>query len=201
MIGLNKAAVAAGVFYCASAWPIMVQAAEIKQTIQPEHAQNMAPKVSSARFDDWFYRCSDQQAAGNKTVRSCEIVQVAQINQGGSNVNVLTLAVAKAAAPSDKGSRHNDLLLTVLVPLNVVLPTGFGLSTDGRDLITIPYRNCNQAGCWAQQKLDQKQLASLQKAVSGAAKLQLMNGQNINLKFSLKGFSKALDALLKPSKA
>ncbi|MDH7793817.1 invasion associated locus B family protein [Ochrobactrum sp. AN78] len=91
--------------------------------------------------------------------------------------------------------------MTALVPLNVVLPIGLGLAADSKDVVTIPYRNCNQAGCWAQQKLDPKMLGALQKGTSGEARLRLMNGQNINLKFSLKGLTKALAELQKPTKA
>lgn len=91
-------------------------------------------------------------------------------------------------------------MLTLLVPLNVVLPAGLGLSADGKNVATIPYRNCNQAGCWAQQALDAKMLEALQKANAAEARLRLMNGQNMNLRFSLKGLTKALAELRKPSK-
>jgi invasion protein IalB len=44
-------------------------------------------------------------------------------------------------------------------------------------------------------------LAALQKGSAGEARLRLMNGQNINVKFSLKGLARALSELQKPSKA
>lgn len=159
------------------------------------------PAVQSTRFDDWFYRCVDVKAADSKAVQQCEVAQIAQVKQGEQDVNVLTLAIAKTAPEAGKKPSGDDLLLTALVPLNVVLPIGLGLAADGKDVVTIPYRNCNQAGCWAQQKLDGKMLATLQKGSAGEARLRLMNGQNINLKFSLKGLTKAVAELQKPSKA
>ncbi|WP_273726744.1 invasion associated locus B family protein [Brucella gallinifaecis] len=159
------------------------------------------PAVQSKRFDDWYYRCAEVKAADGKALSQCEVAQIAQVKQGEENVNVLTLAIAKTAPEAGKKPSGNELLLTALVPLNVVLPIGLGLAADGKDVVTIPYRNCNQAGCWAQQKLDQKMLAALQKASAGEARLRLMNGQNINLKFSLKGLTKALKELQKPTKA
>lgn len=164
-------------------------------------AQSEETAVQSTRFGDWYYRCAEVKAADGKAVSQCEVAQIAQVKQGEENVNVLTLAIAKTAAEAGKKPSGSELLLTALVPLNVVLPIGLGLATDGKDVVTIPYRNCNQAGCWAQQKLDGKMLASLQKGSAGEARLRLMNGQNINLKFSLKGLSKALAELQKPAKA
>ncbi len=160
-----------------------------------------APAVQSTRFDDWFYRCVDVKASDGKSVAQCEVAQIAQVKQGEGTANVLTLAIAKTAPEAGKKPSNNDLLLTGLVPLNVVLPIGLGLAADGKDVVTIPYRNCNQAGCWAQQKLDGKMLTALQKGSAGEARLRLMNGQNINLKFSLKGLTKALAELQKPAKA
>jgi invasion protein IalB len=174
---------------------MMAQAEEAKGAVSE------TPAVQSIRFDDWYYRCAEVKAADDKSVAQCEVAQIAQVKQGEENVNVLTLAIAKTAPEAGKKPSDNDLLLTALVPLNVVLPIGLGLAGDGKDVVTIPYRNCNQAGCWAQQKLDQKILGALQKGTSGEARLRLMNGQNINLKFSLKGLTKALAELQKPTKA
>ena len=171
---------------------------------QAEEAKGAVPETSavqSIRFDDWYYRCAEVKAADGKSVAQCEVAQIAQVKQGEENVNVLTLAIAKTAPEAGKKPSDNDLLLTALAPLNVVLPIGLGLAADGKDVVTIPYRNCNQAGCWAQQKLDQKMLGALQKSSAGEARLRLMNGQNINLKFSLKGLTKALAELQKPTKA
>jgi invasion protein IalB len=161
--------------------------------------QMQAPAVQSTRFDDWHYRCVDVKATNGEIVQQCEVAQVAQVKQGEENINVLTLAIARTAPEAGKKASDGDLLLTALVPLNVVLPIGLGLSADGREVVAIPYRNCNQAGCWAQQKLDQKMLRALQKGISGEAHLRLMNGQNINLRFSLRGLTKALVELQKPS--
>ncbi|KXF77918.1 invasion protein B [Paramesorhizobium deserti] len=167
-------------------------------TASPAQPAAGAPHVT--KFDDWYHRCVDVKAADGKTVPQCEVAQIAQVRQGEQNVNILTLAIARTAPEAGKKPSQNDLLLTALVPLNVVLPVGLGLSADGKDVVTIPYRNCNQAGCWAQQKLDHQMLGALQKGNAGEAHLRLMNGQNINLRFSLKGLTKALAELQKPSR-
>lgn len=149
------------------------------------------PKVQ--KFDDWFYRCVE--GAGSKSVRQCEVAQIQQVKSGEQAVTVLTLAIAPTAPKKGKGKP--DLLLTAIAPLNVFLPDGLRLSAGGRDILKISYRNCNQAGCWAQQRLDQKTLAAFRKAKDAAGHFRLVNGQSVNIKFSLKGLARAIDALEK----
>ena len=93
----------------------------------------------------------------------------------------------------------SELALTALVPLNMYLPAGLSIDAADKSVVQLSYRNCNQAGCWSQQKLDAKMIAALSKAADGTGHVQLMNGQKVNIKFSLKGLSAALDALQKPA--
>lgn len=151
--------------------------------------------IHSTRFDDWTFRCADVNAANGRMIQQCEVAQIAQVKQGDGTVSVLTLAIATTGPDMAGQSSSADLLLTALVPLNVVLSAGIELAADGKELVTVHYRNCNEAVCWAQQKFDRKILTGLQKASVGEARMLLMNGQAINLSFSLKGLTKALAAL------
>jgi len=162
-------------------------------------AQQEPRKIQSTRYGDWFYRCTESNRASANVKPQCEVMQIAQVQQAKTIVNILTLAIAQTPAGSTR--KRGDLLLTALVPLNVSLPLGLVLSIDSRNRLQMPYRNCNQAGCWAQRKLDQKTLKVLEGATAGSAHLQLINGQNISLKFSLKGLTKALAELQKPSRS
>lgn len=150
--------------------------------------------LSSQRFDDWHYRCVNAAAEDGKSTPQCEVVQVARVKRGEEEVSLLTVAIAKAA-PEGGNKASSDLLLTALVPLNVLLPKAFSLEADDKPVFTASYRNCNQAGCWVQQTLDPKMLAALRKGNAGTARLSLLNGQNVNIRFSLKGLTAALAAL------
>ena len=166
--------------------------------------QQPAPQARVQKFDDWYYRCIDGKAADGSATTSCEVAQIATVKQGDQDVNILTLAVAKAPAPTatDKKAAKqppNELVLTTLVPLNMYLPAGIGIDASDKLVVQLAYRNCNQAGCWAQQKLDAKMVSALAKATDGTGHVQMMNGQKVNIKFSLKGLSAALDALQKPA--
>ncbi|SCB38867.1 invasion associated locus B family protein [Rhizobium hainanense] len=154
------------------------------------------------KFDDWYYRCIDGKAADGAALTSCEVAQIATVKQGDQDVNILTLAVAKVLAPTatDKKATKqpaSELVLTTLVPLNMYLPAGISIDASDKQVVQLAYRNCNQAGCWAQQKLDAKMVSALSKAADGTGHVQMMNGQKVNIKFSLKGLSAALDALQK----
>lgn len=161
------------------------------------NAQELSASVKpqTERFDDWSYRCAAANAGGNADQKQCEVVQVAKVKQGEEDVSILTLAIARTT--SETGEAKNKasepaLLFTALVPLNVFLPAGFGLDSDNVNLFEGVYRNCNQAGCWVQQRLDAKMVAALQKGQVGAARLRLINGQNVTIRFSLKGLTAAL---------
>ncbi|TAU34678.1 invasion associated locus B family protein [Rhizobium leguminosarum] len=158
----------------------------------PEQLQATAapePAIKSQKFDDWYYRCTGAVGA-----EACEVAQVAQVAEDGKNVNVLTLAIS--AAPVDAQSKGKPrLMLTALLPLNVYLPSGLSIKADGKPVAKLEYRNCNQSGCWAQQALDTKMAAALKKGSTAEGLVRLMNGQDVNIRFSLKGLKPALDEL------
>jgi len=115
---------------------------------------------------------------------------------------VLTLAIAAAPETTTKGSKKpaRSLILTTLVPLNVALQAGLSISAEEKSVAKLAYRNCNQAGCWAEQSLEPAVLAALSKGTNGEASLRLIDGQDISIRFSLKGLKAAL-AALQPSGA
>jgi invasion protein IalB len=166
----------------------------------PEQVQapaQPAPAMKSQKFDDWYYRCT--ASAGTE---ACEVAQVAQVAKDGKPVNILTLAIAASPAGSqgkgekgkgDKGKPR--LLLTALLPLNVYLPSGLSIKADGKPVAKLDYRNCNQSGCWAQLALDTKTATALKKGSTAEGLVRLMNGQDVNIRFSLKGLQPALDEL------
>jgi invasion protein IalB len=148
------------------------------------------PRILSDRFDDWFYRCVAPGDEADKQPVRCEAVQIAQTKQGEETVNLLTLSISETAQDKKKST-----VLTVLAPLNVFLPAGVELAVDQGKPATLQFRNCNSAGCWMQHIIDDKMLTALKSGQSGTAKLRLINGQNLNIKFSLKGLGQALKSL------
>jgi invasion protein IalB len=151
-----------------------------------------ASPVKSQKFDDWYYRCADVGSSTN-----CEVAQVAQVAKDGKNVSVLTLAIARSPGVVGKDGKKSkrSWTLTTLVPLNIFLPSGLTIKADGKFLTRLAYRNCNQAGCWSQQVMDAPSTDGLAKSAVGEGLLKLMNGQDISIRFSLKGLKAALAEL------
>ncbi|UWU23053.1 invasion associated locus B family protein [Rhizobium sp. CB3060] len=176
--------------------------AQQKPAEAANNSQQPAPQARVQKFDDWYYRCVDGKAADGSAATHCEVAQIATVKQGDQDVNILTLAIAKADAPDAPKQQSTklpagDLVLTALVPLNMYIPAGLGIDAGDKPVVQLAYRNCNQAGCWSQQKLDGKMVAALTKVSDGTGHVQMMNGQKVNIKFSLKGLPAALDALQK----
>ena len=151
-------------------------ATDIRQiTASSGSAIDATPKTGSAeKFDDWYVRC----LTSSDGPRTCEIAQVAQVMREGKSVNVLTIAVAPTvkSAPKDNKKNSQPLTLTVLVPLNVGLQAGLSISAEGKSVAKLAYRNCNQAGCWAELPLRPAMLSTLSKGSSGEATLRLADG-------------------------
>ena len=154
-------------------------------------AETTKQRIQSERFGDWHYRCVEQKTTKAKTTKRCEVVQIAQTKRDDKTINLLTISLSQVKNKKKK----TNTVITVLTPLNVFLPSGLGLTVDKSKSSKLKYRNCNKAGCWIQHLVNVKLLKKLNAGNYGFAKMRLINGQNINVKFSLKGLSKAMAAL------
>ncbi|UXN02382.1 invasion associated locus B family protein [Bartonella sp. HY406] len=148
--------------------------------------------VQTETFGDWVYRCTDVKVS-DKFTKNCEVLQIRQAKQGDRTANVLIMAIAQVNGekPGDKPV----LMLTTVVPLNVFLLEGILFTVEKQNVMQLPFRYCNQQGCWAQVLLDEKTLATFKKGNEGKARFMVMNGQAADVQFSLKGMTKALERL------
>ena len=149
-------------------------------------------KIQSEQFGSWFYRCV--HASKPKNAKRCEVVQVAQTRQGKETINLLTVSLSKLR---QKKKKNVKTVITILTPLNVFLPAGLKLKVGKSKANKLTYRNCNKAGCWIQHFMNAKLLRQLSRGATAEAKLKLINGQNLNIRFSLKGLNAALKQLKK----
>jgi invasion protein IalB len=104
---------------------------------QKQQNPQQKPKSKTKKYNDWYYRCIEQTTDKKAPARQCEVLQVAQVKsppndkiskKSTQNVSVLTLAFSKGLP--DKKSKKRAVLLTVLTPLNIHLPSGFDLTVD-----------------------------------------------------------------------
>lgn len=149
--------------------------------------------VRAERFDDWTLRCVMPPKRGNEAAvtPACEIAQPLMVSQDGKPAEILNLAVSRA---NDK-ARKADWALVVLTPLDVQLSSDFGFVAGAAKPSLLRYRNCNHLGCFVIVPLDRDRIAQMKKAADGATFFRLLTGQAVKVSFSLRGFTKAFDAL------
>ncbi|QCL76497.1 MULTISPECIES: invasion associated locus B family protein [Agrobacterium] len=160
---------------------------------QSDTAKRPSTEVHTERFDDWTLRCVVAAGADHKVPQkaSCEIAQPLMVDQGGKPVEVLNLAISRA---NDKAGKANWALVA-LTPLDVHLASDFGFGAGSAKPSLVRYRNCNHAGCFVIIPLDNSLISQMKQASNGATFFRLLGGQAVKVSFSLKGFTKAFDAL------
>ena len=158
---------------------------------QSKAESDPAPQVLEQRFEDWTYRCVPTPTEEDASALACELSQAVQIEQDGQPLPILNMAISKAA---DKVGKV-DWALVVLTPLDVHLPSDFGLSFGSRKPVLSRYRNCNALGCWVVVPASSQIVQSMKRALEGGAHFRLLDGQTVKIIYSLRGFTKGFEAL------
>ncbi len=81
------------------------------------------------------------------------------------------------------------------VPVGVRLPPGLGIQVDERVLRIFPFEICDSRSCEVRAVLDADLVQDFKAGMTGHVKVQNAGGQKMIVRFSLKGFSAALQAL------
>ena len=155
---------------------------------QSQRAPDAAKAVAQQLFGDWAYRCARSNGTDAKT---CELAQSVRVKRDGKLLEVISLAVSRAR---DKAKKVEWALVAV-TPLDVHLPSRFGISVGEKTVTTAAYRNCNRFGCWAVVALDASLLKQFQAQSEAAALFRLLDGKTVRIVFSLKGFREGFRAL------
>jgi invasion protein IalB len=140
------------------------------------------------QVDDWFVRCFPVQSPS-----PCDIYQ--ELDNQGSHQRVLALSIAYV--PS-----LDRYALQITVPLEISIPRGIVVQTDSYASPVLHYRRCDRNGCYVEMAVDKGLIESLVKS-GPVAKVNIVadNGKSYGLRFSLKGFAAAHDAMVSQAKA
>ncbi len=134
-------------------------------------------------FGDWRLSCDALPDGGQQ----CALVQeVAASDRDDAWLR------AFAFLPTDGG---DQMLLSVLVPLQVILIKGLGLKIDDGELVTFDYIRCSMDGCLATIALDDTRMAALRDGAEALVIYYFEDAQGIGLPLSLNGFGAGTDAL------
>ena len=135
-------------------------------------------------FQDWAVRC--QKNPQNPAIEVCFIAHAAIDKETQKPVMQMEVAlVGEEKVP----------LVVITVPLRVRLPAGIRVQVDAGQPMTVPYELCDPEGCKARFKLDPPILDSFKKGTGGKIAVLWPPSKEIEIPFSLKGFTAAFAAL------
>ena len=146
-------------------------------------ADQDAAEIETQQFEDWTLRC---RPASETQLRNCFILQNVVAEDSGKPV---LQVVARKYGP------EKVLGAVISVPVGVRLPPGLGIQVDERALRVFPFEICDSRSCEVRAVLDADLLQDFKAGLTGHVKVQDADGQEMIVRFSLKGFSAALQAL------
>jgi invasion protein IalB len=151
-------------------------------------AQNAARPGAPAQatdikpIGDWTVRCF----AGSST-SPCDMYE--ELDDKESHQRILSVSIAYI--PS--ADKH---VIQIAVPLGISIPKGVVIQADKYTSAVLPYRRCDQAGCYVEMILPNDVIDSLSHAGPKASmKIVSDDDKPFELHFSLDGFTAAHDAM------
>lgn len=165
-----------------------VKPGQAAQTGNPAAAAPPAAETV-ATHGAWQIQCSGALAAGDQAAKkTCGMVQVAR-NEKNPKV-ALSLVIVKS-----KQGDKDVIMMRVLVPIGVYLPTGVALEVDGAAVGRVPFTRCRPQICEALAEASPETLAKMKKGTAANFIVYEAPGLGIPLKISLEGFSAGMESL------
>ena len=151
---------------------------------QPATAQ----VVQGEKSGDWTKGCIGAPRNQPQAAEQCFIFQ--RLFPPGSEQAAATIAVGRPAP--DK-----PLLASLTVPLGVNLPAGITVWVEGDEKAVRrpPLLFCVKAGCEANMRMDETMLTAFRRHLNGVMSFSMVDGRQVALPISLRGFTNALTFL------
>jgi len=135
-----------------------------------------------ATFGDWAKACDSVESGKQE----CFVFQNVTTKDGSRGILQITvIRVPQADNP----------IMVVTVPLGIFLPRGLAMSIDGAKPTRIQVQVCSTNGCQSQFQMPEAVLGSFKAGIKGTMQMFDPSGKEVNVPFSLKGFTKALESL------
>ncbi|MEP7173908.1 MAG: invasion associated locus B family protein [Aestuariivirga sp.] len=159
-----------------------VKPGQAEQPAQPAAAPPVAQTV--ATHGAWQIQCSAEKD-GKK---ACGMVQVTRSEK---NPKVgLSLVIVKS-----KQGDKDVVMMRVMAPIGVYLPTGVALEVDGAAVGRVPFTRCRPQICEALAEASPETLAKMKKGTAANFIVYEAPGLGVPMKISLEGFSAGLENL------
>jgi invasion protein IalB len=154
--------------------------------------QQPPPAETVATNGAWQVQCGSAQAAdGSPDPAGKKQCGMVQITKSEKNEKIgLSLIIVKA-----KQGEKDVLMMRVLAPIGVYLPTGVALEIDGAAVGRVPFTRCRPQICEAFAEASPETLAKMKKGTAANFIIYEAPGLGIPMKISLAGFGASLTAL------
>jgi invasion protein IalB len=154
--------------------------------------QQPPPAETIATNGAWQVQCGSAQAAdGSPDPAGKKQCGMVQITKSEKNEKIgLSLIIVKA-----KQGEKDVLMMRVLAPIGVYLPTGVALEIDGAAVGRVPFTRCRPQICEAFAEASPETLAKMKKGTAANFIIYEAPGLGIPMKISLAGFGASLTAL------
>jgi invasion protein IalB len=160
---------------------------------QPGQPGMPTPEVV-ATHGDWKLQCETvpegqpQEGGAAPGKKQCGMVQTAK-NEKNPKVG-LTLVMVKT-----RQNEKDIVMMRVMAPIGVFLPTGVALEIDGAAIGRVPFTRCLPQVCIAFAEAQPTTLEKMRKGTAANFIIYEGPGAGLPMKISLSGFSAAYDAL------
>jgi invasion protein IalB len=157
---------------------------------QAQDAATPTPQASgsgavtdSKQVGDWMVRCF---AVASQS--PCDMYQ--ELQDQNSHQRVLSISIAYVPF-------NDQHVMQIAVPLGIAIQKGAVLKTDSYASPPLPFRRCDQAGCYIEMLLGNDQIAGFVKSGPKATVNVVgdLDNKSYALNFSLNGFAGAHDAM------
>jgi invasion protein IalB len=145
------------------------------------------PQLTTATFGDWIERCQ-RVNVGGETRRLCEVSLT--VTAQGQNAPLAEVAIGRV-------KKSEPLHVTLVLPVNVALPSTPKITVGDEDAVEFTWRQCLPAGCFADAAFSSDAQRAWREAKTSKVESKLANSQALSFAISLRGLPQALDAMAK----
>lgn len=151
----------------------------------PGQAEDTRPDTLRETFRDWSVICGAVSDAAAGAVRACEMVQ--QINHQDTGLRLLAMSVQIDAT--------GQPVVVLLTPFGLRLVEGVRIRIGAQDIAHLAFDTCLPEGCLLTAAMEAPLIAAMQDGSAGEAVMVARQGNVVGVRFSLMGFTAALERL------
>ena len=164
----------------------------VKRAPQQRRQQPQRPPAELiSKHGKWAVTCDakDPKATGEDAKkRNCGMIQTVRSDK--NKKVAMTLILVKATQ-----GKKTAIMMRLLAPIGVFLPTGVALEIDGKAVGRVPFTRCIPQACIAFAEARKETLAKMKKGRKATFLIYEAPGIGIPLNLSLDGFSASLKDL------